>query len=109
MAATRIEKIIGAVDIGSFRIAAMIAGLTADGELVVLGSGHRAADGIRRGGGVNWSASFPISTSNSSPSRTGRPSKRKPPTSPLRTGSSIPPRGFGRLAATVTSWMASRS
>ena len=49
MAAMRIEKTIGAVDIGSFRIAAMIAGLTADGELVVLGSGHRAAEGIRRG------------------------------------------------------------
>ncbi|GGD55778.1 cell division protein FtsA [Croceicoccus mobilis] len=49
MGAMRIEKTFGAIDIGSFRIAAMIAGLTADGEMVVLGSGHRAADGIRRG------------------------------------------------------------
>lgn len=49
MANLRIEKVFGAINIGSFRISAMIAGLTADGEMVVLGSGHRAADGIRRG------------------------------------------------------------
>jgi len=49
MANLRIEKVFGAINIGSFRISAMIAGLTADGEMIVLGSGHRAADGIRRG------------------------------------------------------------
>jgi len=45
----RIERLIGAVNIGSFRISAMIAGVTEDGELTVLGSGHRAAQGIKRG------------------------------------------------------------
>jgi cell division protein FtsA len=45
----RISKVIGAVNIGSFRISAMIAGLTEGGEIVVLGSGHRASQGIKRG------------------------------------------------------------
>jgi cell division protein FtsA len=50
MASTpRIAKVFGAVNIGSFRISAMIAGLTEKGEMVVLGSGHRAAQGIKRG------------------------------------------------------------
>jgi cell division protein FtsA len=45
----RIARVIAAVNIGSFRISAMIAGLSEAGEMVVLGSGHRAAQGIRRG------------------------------------------------------------
>jgi cell division protein FtsA len=45
----RIARVIGAVNIGSFRVSAMIAGLTESGEMIVLGSGHRAAQGIRRG------------------------------------------------------------
>lgn len=45
----RIARVFGAVNIGSFRISAMIAGLTEGGEVVVLGSGHRASQGIRRG------------------------------------------------------------
>src|SRR5690606_27524289 len=45
----RISRVFGAVNIGSFRISAMIAGMTESGEMVVLGSGHRAAQGIRRG------------------------------------------------------------
>ena len=45
----RIARVFGAVNIGSFRIAAMIAGQSKDGELVVLGSSHRAAQGVRRG------------------------------------------------------------
>jgi cell division protein FtsA len=45
----RITRVFGAVNIGSFRISAMIAGLTEGGEMVVLGSGHRAAQGIKRG------------------------------------------------------------
>jgi cell division protein FtsA len=45
----RLERLFGAVNIGSFRISAMIAGLTENGEMVVLGSGHRASKGIRRG------------------------------------------------------------
>ena len=48
-AAPRIVKVFGAVNIGSFRISAMIAGLTEGGEMIVLGSGHRAAQGIKRG------------------------------------------------------------
>ena len=45
----RIARVFGAVNIGSFRISAMIAGVTESGEMIVLGSGHRAAQGIRRG------------------------------------------------------------
>jgi cell division protein FtsA len=45
----RIAKVYGAVNLGSFRVSAMIAGLTDAGEMVVLGSGHRAAQGIKRG------------------------------------------------------------
>ncbi|HVR90937.1 MAG TPA: cell division protein FtsA [Novosphingobium sp.] len=49
MAAPRISRVFGAVNIGSFRISAMIAGMTETGEMVILGSGHRAAQGIKRG------------------------------------------------------------
>lgn len=49
MAGPRIARVFGAVNIGSFRISAMVAGLTETGEMVVLGSGHRAAQGIKRG------------------------------------------------------------
>lgn len=49
MAAPRISKVFAAVNIGSFRVSAMIAGLSETGEMIVLGSGHRAAQGIRRG------------------------------------------------------------
>lgn len=49
MAAPRIARVYGAVNIGSFRVSAMVAGLTETGEMVVLGSGHRAAQGIKRG------------------------------------------------------------
>ena len=45
----RITKVFGAINIGSFRISAMIAGLGENGEMIVLGSGHRAAQGIKRG------------------------------------------------------------
>ena len=47
--APRISKVFGAVNIGSFRISAMIAGVSETGEMVVLGSGHRASQGIKRG------------------------------------------------------------
>ena len=36
----------GAVNIGSSRISAMIMGETEDGELIVLGSGHRMSGGV---------------------------------------------------------------
>jgi len=49
MGQPRIGKVFGAVNIGSFRISAMVAGLTESGEMVVLGSFHRAAQGIKRG------------------------------------------------------------
>jgi len=45
----RLHKVFGAVNIGSFRISAMIMGETDTGELLVLGSGHRASQGIKRG------------------------------------------------------------
>ena len=47
--APKIVKLFGALNIGSFRISAMIAGLSETGEMIVLGSGHRAAQGIKRG------------------------------------------------------------
>lgn len=49
MAVPRITRVFAAVNIGSFRTSAMIAGLSESGEMVVLGSGHRASQGIRRG------------------------------------------------------------
>ncbi|MEW4448571.1 cell division protein FtsA [Qipengyuania sp. JC766] len=49
MATPRIARVFGAVNVGSFRISAMIMGLTETDELVVLGSGHRASQGIKRG------------------------------------------------------------
>jgi len=45
----RLNRVFGAVNIGSFRISAMVAGQGEDGELVVLGSSHRAAQGVKRG------------------------------------------------------------
>lgn len=45
----RLARTFAAVNIGSFRISAMIMGETETGELQVLGSGHRASAGIKRG------------------------------------------------------------
>ncbi len=49
MGTPRISRVFGAVNIGSIRISAMIAGITETGEMIVLGSGHRASQGIKRG------------------------------------------------------------
>jgi len=49
MADARIIRYFGAVNIGSFRISAMIMGQTETGELQVLGSGHGVSNGIKRG------------------------------------------------------------
>lgn len=49
MADARITRVFGAVNPGSFRISAMIMGQTENGEMQVLGSGHRASQGIKRG------------------------------------------------------------
>lgn len=45
----RISRVFGAVNIGSFRVSAMIMGQAETGEMIVLGSGHRASRGIKRG------------------------------------------------------------
>ena len=45
----RFARTFGAVNIGSFRISAMIMGETETGELQVLGSGHRKSAGVKRG------------------------------------------------------------
>jgi cell division protein FtsA len=52
----RFVRTFGAVNIGSFRISAMIMGETESGELHVLGSGHRASAGIKRGYVVDMQA-----------------------------------------------------
>lgn len=49
VAKARLMRVFGAVNIGSFRISAMIMGESETGELIVLGSGHRASAGIKRG------------------------------------------------------------
>ena len=49
MSSPRIARVFAAVNIGSFRISAIIAGRSETGEMVVLGSGHRAAQGVKRG------------------------------------------------------------
>jgi len=45
----RVIRTFGAVNVGSFRISAMIMGETEGGDLTVLGSGHRMSDGVKRG------------------------------------------------------------
>jgi cell division protein FtsA len=52
----RISRVFGAVNIGSFRISAIVAGVSDTGELLVLGSGHRASQGVRRGYVTDMSA-----------------------------------------------------
>lgn len=49
MAPPRIEKIITALDVGSWKVCAMIAGQAADGTLHVLGTGQRESRGVQRG------------------------------------------------------------
>ncbi|MDG2001813.1 MAG: cell division protein FtsA [Novosphingobium sp.] len=56
MAAPRLSRVLAAVNIGSFRISAIVAGVTEDGDLIVLGSGHRASQGIKRGYVTDMSA-----------------------------------------------------
>ena len=52
----RIVKVHAAVNIGSFRVSAMIIGQGEDGEMVVMGSSHRKAQGIKRGYVTDMSA-----------------------------------------------------
>ncbi len=49
MNAARVEKIVSALDIGSSKVSAMIAGITDTGELIVLGTGQRESRGVTRG------------------------------------------------------------
>ncbi|MEO1967385.1 MAG: cell division protein FtsA [Sphingomonadaceae bacterium] len=49
MAPPRITRAFGAVNIGSFRVSAMILGQDETGALQVLGSSHRRAEGVKRG------------------------------------------------------------
>ena len=49
MKAARVEKLISAIDIGSSKVSALIAGLTDSGELLVLGTGQRESRGVTRG------------------------------------------------------------
>ncbi len=53
MATPRVEKLFTAVDLGSSKVSALIAGLTETGDMMVLGSGQRASEGIKRGYVVN--------------------------------------------------------
>jgi cell division protein FtsA len=47
--AAKFEKIISALDIGSSKVSALIAGVGDDGSLLVLGSGQRESKGVIRG------------------------------------------------------------
>ncbi|AUW57486.1 cell division protein FtsA [Sphingobium sp. SCG-1] len=49
MAPPKVEKLITAVDIGSWKVSALIAGKTDTGELAILGTGQRESRGVRRG------------------------------------------------------------
>ncbi len=49
MKAARVEKIISAIDIGSSKVSALIAGKTDSGDLIVLGTGQRESRGVTRG------------------------------------------------------------
>lgn len=49
MGQPRYEKLITALDIGSWKVSALIAGLGDKGEMTVLGTGQRESRGVRRG------------------------------------------------------------
>lgn len=48
-AAPRIERLFTALDIGSWKVAALIAGQADDGRIHVLGTGQRQSQGVKRG------------------------------------------------------------
>lgn len=49
MAGPRVEKLITAIDVGSWKVSALIAGRQEDGTLAILGTGQRESKGVRRG------------------------------------------------------------
>src|SRR5690606_18924775 len=52
----RLSRVIGAINVGSFRISAVVAGVDENGVVRVLVSSHRAAQGITRGYGTDMAA-----------------------------------------------------
>ncbi|MBB6123576.1 cell division protein FtsA [Sphingobium subterraneum] len=49
MAQPKGDKLITAIDIGSWKVSALIAGVSPTGELTILGTGQRESRGVRRG------------------------------------------------------------
>ena len=49
MSAARVEKIVSALDVGSSKVSALIAGISDKDELIVLGTGQRESRGVSRG------------------------------------------------------------
>ena len=49
MVSNRVDKFITAIDIGSWKVSALIAGLSETGQLSILGTGQRESRGVRRG------------------------------------------------------------
>ena len=49
MATPKVERLITALDIGSSKVSALIAGVTEEGKLTVLGTGQRESRGVKRG------------------------------------------------------------
>jgi cell division protein FtsA len=49
MAPPKVDKLITAIDVGSWKVSALIAGRTENGELAILGTGQRESRGVRRG------------------------------------------------------------
>lgn len=56
MAAPKPGRVIGVVNLGSFRVSALVAQIGENGEVTVLGAHHRKADGFRRGYVVDMNA-----------------------------------------------------
>ena len=78
MALPRITRVFGAVNVGTFRISAMIMGVSETGEMIVLGSGHRAAQGIKRGYITDMAAAtYAIRVSVRVPFHAGRDGARR--------------------------------
>ncbi len=49
MPPAKVDKLITAIDVGSWKVSALIAGRTETGELAILGTGQRESRGVRRG------------------------------------------------------------
>lgn len=49
MSTPRVDRIFTAIDVGTWKVSAMIAGITESNDVMVLGTGWRASEGIKRG------------------------------------------------------------